>query len=127
LRLFIDECLSPELARRLNESGEHDALHPRDIGRLGEADRVVLARCLAEDRVIVTENAIDFRKLVSREELHPGLILLPSVGRELSHRLLTDALSHLASLGTASDVMVNHVLEVTEAGAFTLWPLPKAT
>ncbi len=75
--------------------------------------------------MIVTENAVDFRKLVAEEELHPGLILLPSVSRDLSHRLLVDAISYLASLGTPSDVIVNHVLEVTEAGAFALLPLSK--
>jgi predicted nuclease of predicted toxin-antitoxin system len=125
LKLFIDECLSPQLARRLNETGEHDAVHPRDRGRLGEPDHVVLARCVAEDRAIVTENAVDFRKLVAREELHPGLIVLPSVGRDLSFRLLLDAIAHLSSLGEASDVMVNHVLEVSETGLFTLSPLPR--
>jgi hypothetical protein len=30
----------------------------RDIGRLGDPDNIVLARCIAEDRVIVTENAV---------------------------------------------------------------------
>lgn len=124
LRLFIDECLSPQLARHLNLTGEHDAAHPRDMGRLGEPDHVVLARCLSEDRVIVTENAADFRKLVTRVEVHPGLIILPSVGRDLSLRLLTGAIAHLATLGEPSDVMVNHVLEAGEAGAFTLSPLP---
>jgi predicted nuclease of predicted toxin-antitoxin system len=123
--LFIDECLSPQLADHLNATGEHDATHPRDMGRLGEPDHVVLSRCLAEDRVIVTENAIDFRKLVAREEVHPGLILLPSVSRSLSLQLLTDAIAHLQTRGEPSDVMVNHVLEVTEAGAFTLSPLPE--
>ncbi|MBV2150001.1 DUF5615 family PIN-like protein [Sphingobium sp. AS12] len=96
-----------------------------DMGRLGEPDHVVLARCLSENRIIVTENAVDFRKLVAREEIHPGLILLPSVGRNLSLRLLTDAIAHLAALGTPSDVLVNHVLEVSDAGTFTLLPLPE--
>jgi predicted nuclease of predicted toxin-antitoxin system len=125
LRLFVDECLSPELARRLNATGEHDALHPRNVGRLGEPDHVILTRCVAEDRVIVTENAVDFRKLVAGEELHPGLILLPSVNRDLSHRLLIDAISYLASLGSPPDVIVNHVLEVSEGGTFALLPLSK--
>ncbi|WP_425542510.1 DUF5615 family PIN-like protein [Sphingomonas oligophenolica] len=52
MKLFIDECLSPALARHLNQSGTHDVLHPRDYGRLGERDDEVLARCLAEDRMI---------------------------------------------------------------------------
>lgn len=124
LKLFIDECLSPQLARHLNATGEHDAVHPRDRGRLGEPDHVVLALCIAEDRVIVTENAVDFRKLVAREELHPGLIVLPSVARAMSCRLLTGAIAYLATLGEPSDVIVNHVLEVSEAGALTLLPLP---
>lgn len=91
---------------------------------IGEPDHVVLARCIAEDRTIVTENAIDFRKLVAREDLHPGLILLPSVAREMSRQLLLNAIAHLISLGLASDVIVNHVLEVSESGAFKLSPLP---
>jgi predicted nuclease of predicted toxin-antitoxin system len=124
LRLFIDECLSPQLAHHLSAGGEHDAIHPRDMGRLGEPDHVVLARCLAEDRVIVTENAIDFRKLVAREEIHPGLILLPSVSRERSLALMQAGLAHLASLGEPGDVIVNHVLEVSDAGDFGLFPLP---
>lgn len=124
MRLFIDECLSPQLARHLNETGEHDAIHPRDMGRLGELDHVVLARCLAEDRVIVTENAVDFRKLVAREEVHPGLILLPSVSRERSLQLLADAIAHLTILGEPSDVIVNHVIEVSDTGVFALFPLP---
>jgi predicted nuclease of predicted toxin-antitoxin system len=72
VRLFIDECLSPRLAARLNASGEHDALHPRDYGRLGERDDQVLAHCLQEARTIVTQNATDFRKLVAAEESTPA-------------------------------------------------------
>ena len=84
MRLFIDECISPELARRLNEAGLHEAIHPRDYGRLGEPDHIVLRRCLDEDRTIVTQNARDFRKLIGKEAIHPGLIILPALGRERS-------------------------------------------
>ncbi len=28
MKLFIDECLSPQLAARLNAAGRHDAVHP---------------------------------------------------------------------------------------------------
>jgi predicted nuclease of predicted toxin-antitoxin system len=96
----------------------------RDIGRLGDPDNIVLARCIAEDRVIVTENAVDFRKLAARQDIHPGLIILPSVGRAQSLQLLTDALSWLGAHGKDSNVIINHVLEVTEAGGFALFPLP---
>ena len=82
MRLFIDECLSPALARLLNQSGEPDAIHPLDVGRRGAPDHVVVQRCLSEDRVIVTENARDFRALLAGAELHPGLIILPAIDRE---------------------------------------------
>ncbi|MBV1692232.1 DUF5615 family PIN-like protein [Novosphingobium sp. G106] len=124
MRLFIDECLSPLLAHKLNETGDHDAMHPRDYGRLGERDDEVLARCLDEDRVIVTENAVDFRKLVARQEIHPGLIVLPSVARDASLALLNAAILYLESLGEPGDVMVNHALEVDAAGTFRLYALP---
>jgi len=61
VRFFIDECISPSLSRHLNESSLHDAIHPRDRSRLREPDHVVFARAIAEDRIIVTENADDFR------------------------------------------------------------------
>ena len=80
MRFFIDECISPSLSRHLNESGLHDAVHPRDRGRLRESDHVVFARAIAEDRIIVTATADDFRKLAEGVDLHPGLIIFPSVG-----------------------------------------------
>ena len=124
MKLFIDECLSPTLARHLNATGEHDAVHPRDRGRLGEPDHRILARCIAEDRVIVTENAVDFRKLAARVESHPGLIVPSSLARDGSRNLLVTALGYLSTLGDPSAVMVNHVLEVKGPGDFVVAPLP---
>jgi len=124
LKLFIAECLSSQLARYLNTTGTHEATHPRDIGRLGDPDHIVLARCIAEDRILVTENVVDFRKLVARQEIHPGLIILPSVGRMHAQQLLADAIVWLAAQGKENDVIVNHVLEVSKNDGFSLFPLP---
>ena len=123
MKFFIDECLSPLLARQLAEAG-HWAIHPRDFGRNGELDHVVLARCLKEDLAIVTENAVDFRKLVQTAELHPGLIILPSVDRESSWRLLARAIEFLEQRGDPEKLMVNHVLEVDDRATCTIYPLP---
>ena len=84
MRLFLDECLSPKIAQNLNAEGIHVALHPRDFGGLGASDSHVLVRCIEQDLILVTANARDFRALVSTQEVHPGLIILPSVGRERS-------------------------------------------
>lgn len=125
LRLFIDECLSPALVVRLNEAGYH-AVHPRNYGRAGELDHEVLQRCLAEDLVIVTENAIDFRKLIGATELHPGLIILPSVSRERSWLLLEAAIARLKQQGDPGSAIVNQVLDVARDGVMTLSLLHKS-
>lgn len=125
MRLFIDECLSPQLALRLNQTGLHDAVHPLHVGRRGEPDHLVLAWCIAEDRVIVTENARDFRRLVGRVELHPGLIILPSIDRDGTWRLLQAAIAFVESRGDPMGIMLNHALEVATTGEMTLSPLPR--
>lgn len=125
MKLFIDECLSPELVIRLNEVGYH-AVHPRNYGRAGELDHEVLERCLAEDLTIVTENAVDFRRLIGSTELHPGLIILPSVSRERSWALLQAAIKHLKQRGDPLNAMVNQVLEIARDGTVTLSSLHKS-
>lgn len=124
MRLFIDECLSPVLAQRLNDSGLHDALHPRDYGRLGEPDHVVLQRGLVESRTIVTENARDFRKLVGATDIHPGLIILPAVGRERSWDLLSKAIAAIEAQGDPDQTMINRVVEMTASGDVSFYELP---
>ncbi len=74
--------------------------------------------------MIVTENAADFRKLVAREHIHPGLIILPNVTRDASLALLLAAIAHLETLGSPQDVIVNHVTEIDADGAIRLYPLP---
>lgn len=129
MQFFIDECISPQVAARLNESGHHSAVHPRDIGRRGDPDHVVLRNAIAEDRIIVTENARDFRGLVGKEELHPGLIILPCVARDACLLLIGQAIAFLEtealSVGEApADHMINRVIEVTTAGACMIYRLP---
>ena len=126
MRFFIDECISPSLSRHLNEGGLHDAIHPRDRGRLQESDQVVFARAVQEDRIVVTENADDFRKLAANVELHPGLIILPSVARAEAQRLMELVVAYLlsASGDRPHDLLVNSVLTVSASGAIHTDPLP---
>jgi predicted nuclease of predicted toxin-antitoxin system len=124
VRLFVDECLSPRIATRLNETARHDAVHPLHVGRRGEPDHQILARCIAEDRVIVTENGRDFRQLVAGADLHPGLMILPSISREETWRLLQAAIAFVEARGDPMNEMVNHVLEIDMAGTITFSPIP---
>lgn len=125
MRFFIDELLSPQLAIRLNRSDRHEAIHPLHVGRRGEPDHRVLAWCVAEDRILVTQNARDFRRLVGKTDLHPGLIILPCLDREGTWTLLKAAIAFLEKKNRPMDAMVSHVLEIDEAGKLTFAPLPR--
>ncbi|GAA0332262.1 hypothetical protein GCM10009087_48100 [Sphingomonas oligophenolica] len=72
----------------------------------------------------LTENAADFRKLVAREDIHPGLIIPPNVTRDASLALLLAAITYLETLGSPSEIIVNHIVEVDADGAMRLYPLP---
>ncbi len=126
MRFFIDECVSPSLSRHLNKLGPHDAIHPRDRGRLREPDRLVFARAIAEDRIVMTENADDFRKLAAGVDLHPGLIILPSIARLEAQRLMDLVIDHLLRLNAErpQDVLVNSVLTITAVRSIRIEPLP---
>jgi predicted nuclease of predicted toxin-antitoxin system len=124
VRFFVDESLSPALARRLNELG-FDAFHPLDVGRRGELDHTVLKRCIEEDRILITENARDFRGLVGRTDMHPGLVILPSISRARSLRLLDEVLHFLGKHADPRDYMFNRVLEISEDGEINAYSLPR--
>ena len=57
--------LPPDTAAELNRRG-HDAISVVELGLAGQSDPVVFDRAVAEDRVIVTENAADFAMLLER-------------------------------------------------------------
>ena len=109
-----------------DESGLHDAIHPRDRGRLRDPDHVVFVRAIAEDRIILTENADDFRKLAAGVDLHAGLIILPSVARLEAQRLMDQVIDHLLNLNADrfQDLLVNSVLTISAAGSLRIDPLP---
>jgi predicted nuclease of predicted toxin-antitoxin system len=77
VRFLIDEMFSPAVARHLTDL-RHDARHVRDLGLTGRADDEVLDRATAEDRVVVTENAVDFVALLDAAA-SAGLVTAPVV------------------------------------------------
>jgi predicted nuclease of predicted toxin-antitoxin system len=123
MRFLIDECLSVDLVLTANQAG-HEAQHVAHIGKAGWKDWNVAAYAGDHDLILVTNNAIDFRRLYSRQAIHAGLvILIPNVGRAVQRLLFRGALDELAAIGE----LVNRVLEVDLEGdemLFTLYDLP---
>ena len=114
MRLYIDECLSPGLATRLGQRG-HDTIHPLHVGRCGHRDHTVKDYCIAEDRVIVTENVADFKSLLAREPVHPGLIALPQTTPTRDLNMILAAIALLETLAeNPMDAIVNHCVDFDE-------------
>lgn len=113
MRFLIDECLSVDLVAVAEQAG-HEAHHVAHVGRAGWKDWNVVRYAQDGDFVVVTNNAIDFRRLFARQPVHAGLIiLLPNVGRALQQQLFSAALAELALIGDP----VNRVIEVDLDGA----------
>jgi len=75
-RFLIDENLSPMLASHLRHVHGYDAVHVNEAALGGASDRAVLAYAIAENRIVVTGNADDFRQLARNVEGHPGLAII---------------------------------------------------
>jgi predicted nuclease of predicted toxin-antitoxin system len=80
MKLLLDEMYAPAIAEQLRERG-HDVVSLHDAGHRaleGAPDEEVWARAVAEDRVLVSENVHDFRRIEAQAlaagEPIPGLI-----------------------------------------------------
>ena len=71
-------------------------MHVNHLGLRTEADWDLLRVVAAQDWVLVTNNAIEFRGRYREIELHPGVVfLLPAVRRVDQVRLFEAALDHV--------------------------------
>lgn len=126
IQFLIDENLSPRLVETANDFG-YNAYHVAHRGWSSLKDPEVLRRVLAEDLTTVTNNWIDFRPMLEREEVHPGIVvILPNVRRERQIELFTAALVTLRDHDPPLD-MVNTVLEVDADGTVVMYRMPNTS
>jgi predicted nuclease of predicted toxin-antitoxin system len=111
LKFLLDENISPLVAGILSEGG-YDAVHARDIGLLKATDEAVLARAVAEDRVIVSGDTDFGRLLFEAEGRRPSLILFR---REDDRRAIRQAGLILSNLDQVRDDLEAGAIVVIEA------------
>ncbi len=120
-RFLIDENLSPLLAHHLRKVHGFDAAHVQELGLRGASDLSVLARAIAEDRIVITSNADDFRKLDAGTPAHPGLaIMVEAVGRA---RQLALGVA-LANAIENAESAAGRFFEINRSGIVRVYALP---
>jgi hypothetical protein len=106
VKFLIDECLSPELAKRAEAAGHDGSSHVTWLGRSGASDRELKPFILAGDWTFVTRNAVDFRVpplggfrrpiCERRPSRRPGVPRPEGMDLDMQLDLFDEALSELA-------------------------------
>jgi predicted nuclease of predicted toxin-antitoxin system len=131
VKFWFDEDLSPTLVQVANNQG-FEATCNRDRDKLGITDAELRTTAQAESFVLVTDNASDFRPMFARDEIHPGLAVIPGeYGRaeqqRLARLLIEFIVDHVRAAGeTPADYMINRLVEVHDDATITTTELPPA-
>ncbi|UVC12434.1 DUF5615 family PIN-like protein (plasmid) [Rhizobium sp. TH2] len=128
MKFLVDECLSPELAKRAIHAGHGESSHITWLKLSGRKDWELKPIIIDGDWTFVTKNSVDFRGPIenpgskgqySDVAIHAGLICLngpPGMDLDMQLELFEEALSEI---GNMSD-LINQVLEVTAEDDDTL-------
>jgi predicted nuclease of predicted toxin-antitoxin system len=108
MRLLVDECTGPAVARWLREQG-HDVFSVYGQSR-GMDDEAVIRQAYAENRILIT-NDKDFGEKVCREQRpHRGVVLLRLENERAANKI--EALRRL--LHGYADQLADRFVVVTE-------------
>ena len=111
------------LVRDLASYGLPDSIHPIHVGLLGFRDDQIAARAFAEDRIVITANAQDYKRIAAAMPSHAGIILIAQLDRQRAWELIRLALAFLALQPDPSAYMINRVIEVSVDGVVVPYEL----
>lgn len=124
MRFLIDECLHTSLVDVAQQRG-HEGHHVNWIGLSGATDRGLMPHIVEGNFTFVTNNAVDFRRLYARQELHAGLVIIvPQVAPARQRALFASLLDTFEQV----DALVNEVIEISLDGedvVITRYELPE--
>ncbi len=111
VRLLIDECLHTSLVRVATDR-LYEAYHVAHLGMSGLKDHELMLRIREGDFTLVTNNAIDFRRLFRKEQIHLGLVIIvPNVPPGIQRALLETVLDYIGNRD-----LVNRAVEINLTG-----------
>lgn len=116
VRFLIDECLTPRLTQLVYEHG-YVGSHVNSTGLGGQTDRVVANFAVEAGRILVTNNARDYRSIYRTFNRHPGLIvILPSASAARQIELMTRVLEFIER----EAIIVDQLVQIDRSGKITV-------
>ena len=98
MKVYLDENLSPEIARLLRASGI-DAVSAHEVRRHQVTDRAQLALATADGRAVVTRDVADFlmlsRQAIAANTEHAGIIVVPASFRGNEFQAIADGIHEI--------------------------------
>ena len=114
VKLLIDECLHTSLVKVATDR-LYEGYHIVHLGMSGLKDHELMSRIRDEDFTLVTNNAIDFRRLFGKEQIHPGLVIIVlNVVPAIQRALFAAVLDYIGDRE-----LVNRAIEINLSGYTT--------
>ena len=106
-RILADECIQSKRLIAELRTADHDVLTASEAGVVAFSDSEVFQKAIAENRIVLTANCIDFVKIAnlfkSNKTIFPGLFLLYKDGdenKDMSNAKIVRAMTNLEMTGT---------------------------
>jgi len=124
--VLIDACLTRALVEHLRHHRGIDAVRVDAVLPADASDDRVARLAREQGRVVMTENAADFRRLAAGAPVHPGLVIIAGgLGKARQLELGTRAIDRIIDDMAKGRHPRGHVYEVAADGTIRRFRLPK--
>lgn len=124
VKLLIDECLHTSLVMVATDR-LYEAYHVAHLGMSGLKDHELMLRIRDGDFTFVTNNAVDFRRLFTKEQIHAGLVIIvPNAVPAIQRALFEIVLDYIGDRTLENRAIeINLIGDTTEIEEYELPPL----